>query len=179
MAPNDIKIVILGQDPYINHEIINDKKIPQADGFAFSVPKTHKPPPSLKNIFKEITNSYSDFKYKNGNLKKWVDREKIFLLNSSLTVKPHNSNSHQALWTEFTNAVIKYISDVNDKVGFILMGNFAKSKQSLIDKKHIIVTSVHPSPLSANNGFFNSKIFEIINNKLKENTISEINWNLS
>lgn len=181
LEPKNIKVVLLGQDPYINHEIINNKKIPQAEGLSFSVPKSHKKvPPSLKNIFKEIKNSYPNFNYNNGNLKKWVRREKIFLLNSALTVIPGKSNSHQKYWEEFTNNVIKYISETNENIVFILMGNNAKSKYELINnKKHIILTSIHPSPLSANRGFFGCKIFEKTNNELKKRNIKEINWSLS
>ena len=180
LSPSDIKVVILGQDPYINFEIVDDKEIPQAEGLSFSVPKSHrKIPPSLKNIFKEIKNSYPDFKYKNGNLKKWVKREKIFLLNSALTVIQGKSNSHQKYWQEFTDKVIEYISDRSENIVFILMGNNAKSKYSLIDsKKHIVLTSVHPSPLSANRGFFGCDIFKITNDKLSEKKIKPINWNL-
>lgn len=180
LPPSEIKCVILGQDPYINHEIIKDKLIPQAEGLSFSVPKSHKKiPPSLKNIFKEIKNNYPDFEYKNGNLKKWVKKEKIFLLNSALTVIPGKSNSHQKFWESFTDKIIEYISENNSNIVFILMGNNAKAKQSLIDKeKHIVITSVHPSPLSANRGFFGSQIFKIANDKLIEKKISPINWSL-
>ena len=181
LSPSDIKVVILGQDPYINFEVVDDKEIPQAEGLSFSVPKRHrKIPPSLKNIFKEIKNSYPDFKYENGNLKKWVKREKIFLLNSALTVIQGKSNSHQKYWQEFTDKVIEYISDNNENIVFILMGNNAKSKYSLIDnKKHIVLTSVHPSPLSANRGFFGCDIFKKANQQLSKRNIEEINWSLS
>lgn len=180
LSPKEIKVVILGQDPYINSEIIEGKEVPQAQGLSFSVPKSHKTiPPSLKNIFKEIKNSYPDFKHKNGNLKKWVKREKIFLLNSALTVLPGKSNSHQKFWENFTDNVIKYISDSNENVVFILMGNNAKSKYSLIDtEKHIVLTSVHPSPLSASRGFFGCDIFKKANIELSKKGIDEINWNL-
>ena len=181
LSPSDIKVVILGQDPYINFEVVDDKEVPQAEGLSFSVPKRHrKIPPSLKNIFKEIKNSYPDFKYENGNLKKWVKREKIFLLNSALTVIQGKSNSHQKYWQEFTDKVIEYISDNNENIVFILMGNNAKSKYSLIDsKKHIVLTSVHPSPLSANRGFFGCDIFKKANQQLLKRDIEEINWSLA
>ena len=133
LGPNDIKVVLLGQDPYINFELVDDKKIPQAEGLSFSVPKSHrKIPPSLKNNFKEIKNSYPDFEYTNGNLKKWSKNEKIFLLNSALTVIPGKSNSHQKYWESFTDKVIEYISKNNKNIVFILMGNNAKSKYDLI-----------------------------------------------
>ena len=180
LSPKDIKVVILGQDPYINSEIVDGKEVPQAHGLSFSVPKSHKTiPPSLKNIFKEIKNSYPDFKFKNGNLKKWVKREKIFLLNSALTVLPGKSNSHQKHWENFTDKVIEYISEQNENIVFILMGNNAKSKISLIDsEKHIVLTSVHPSPLSASRGFFGSDIFKKANLELSKREIEEINWKL-
>ena len=181
LQPSDIKVVILGQDPYINFETVDDIDIPQAEGLSFSVPKRHRNiPPSLKNIFKEIKNCYPEFKYKNGNLKKWVKREKIFLLNSALTVLPGKSNSHQKHWQEFTDKVIEYLSEETKNIVFILMGNNAKSKSSLIDNnKHIVLTSVHPSPLSANKGFFGCKIFKKANDELKKRSIEEINWNLN
>ena len=179
LSPKDIKVLLLGQDPYINFELVDGKEIPQAEGLSFSVPKSHrKIPPSLKNIFKEIKNSYPQFEYKNGNLKKWIKREKIFLLNSALTVLPGKSNSHQKYWESFTNKVIEYISKNNSNIVFILMGNNAKSKYDLISKNHIILTSVHPSPLSANRGFFGCKIFEKANEELDKKNIDKINWSL-
>lgn len=179
LAPSDIKSVILGQDPYIGYETIDGKDIPQAEGLSFSVPKSHrKIPPSLKNIFKEIKNNYSTFDYQHGNLKKWVKNEQIFLLNSALTVIPGKSNSHQKIWQDFTDNVIKYISENNKNIVFILMGNNAKSKYDLIDKKnHIILTSVHPSPLSASRGFFGCHIFKKANDELENKKIKNINWN--
>lgn len=181
VPPEQIKVVLLGQDPYIGSEIIDGKKIPQAEGLSFSVPKSHsKIPPSLLNMFKEIKSSYPDFNYENGNLKRWVKKEKIFLLNTSLTVSEGKSNSHQKYWSQFTDEVIKYISDVNELTVFILMGNNAKLKMQLIDKdKHVILTSVHPSPLSANRGFFGCKIFEKTNEELIKRGIEPINWTLN
>ena len=180
LSPKDIKVVILGQDPYINFETIENKEIPQAEGLSFSVPKKHRNiPPSLKNIFKEIKNSYPDFEFKNGNLKKWVKNEKIFLLNSALTVLPGKSNSHQKYWESFTDKVIEYISKNNENIVFILMGNNAKSKYKLINKNQIILTSVHPSPLSASRGFFGCKIFENANKELAKKEIKPINWSLA
>jgi len=178
ISPTEIKLVLLGQDPYINSEIIDNVKIPQAEGFSFSVPKSHKKiPPSLKNIYKEIKNSYPEFVFTNGNLKHWVKNEKIFLLNSSLTVIEGMSNSHQKLWSHFTNLVIKYISKVNNNTIFLLMGGNAISKSKLIDNnKHSILTCVHPSPLSAHRGFLGSKIFEKVNEVLINQDKNIINW---
>ena len=181
LSPSDIKVVLLGQDPYINFEIVDGKEIPQAQGLSFSVPKSHKKiPPSLNNMFKELKNCYPEFKYKNGNLKRWVKKEKIFLLNSALTVIPGNSNSHQKYWQDFTDKVIKYISSSQENIVFILMGNNAKSKYNLIDnKKHIVITSAHPSPLSASRGFFGSAIFKKTNDELAKRSLPIINWNLN
>lgn len=174
LGPKDIKIVLLGQDPYINSE----NNIPQACGLSFSVPKTHKTPPSLKNIFKEIKNCYPDYIIPdNGDISRWVEHEHIFLLNASLTVLEGKSNSHAKLWSNFTDKVIKYISEKNDKTVFLLMGNFAISKSTLVDtKKHKIFTCVHPSPLSANKGFFGSNVFKDINEFLQKNDKLPIYW---
>ena len=178
ISPTEIKVVLLGQDPYINSEIIDNVKIPQAEGFSFSVPENHKKiPPSLKNIYKEIKNSYPEFVFTNGNLTHWVKNEKIFLLNSSLTVIEGLSNSHQKLWSNFTNKVIKYINDINNNTIFLLMGGNAISKSKLIDNnKHSILTCVHPSPLSAHRGFLGSKIFEKVNEQLISQGKSGIVW---
>ena len=177
--PEDIKLFIMGQDPYIGYEIINEIKIPQACGLSFSVPKSHKKiPPSLQNIFKEIKNCYPDYIIpKNGSLKRWVKKEKILLLNAALTVIEGKSNSHAKLWTDFTNKLIKYISDKHNKTIFLLMGNFAINKKNLIDEnKHKIFITVHPSPLSASRGFFGCNIFKNINDYLIENNKDPINW---
>ncbi len=174
------KLVLLGQDPYINIEFIDDKYIPQAMGLSFSVPLGVKIPPSLKNIYKELKNCYPDFEIPNhGNLSRWVIEEKVLLLNSSLTVKKGVSNSHQKKWERLTDEIIINISQYNDHVVFLLLGNNAKSKQKLIDSnKHSIICGVHPSPLSANRGFFNSNIFKLVNDKFIENNQEVINWNI-
>ena len=177
--PEEIKLFIMGQDPYINYELINEIKVPQACGLSFSVPKSHKKiPPSLKNIFKEIKNCYPDYEIpKHGSLKRWVKKEKILLLNAALTVVEGKSNSHAILWSDFTNKLIKFISDKNEKTIFLLMGNFAINKKCLIDEnKHKIFTTVHPSPLSASKGFFNCNVFKNINDYLVENNQETINW---
>ena len=178
-SPEEIKLFIMGQDPYINYEMINEVKVPQACGLSFSVPKSHKKiPPSLKNIFKEIKNCYPDYEIpKHGSLKRWVKKEKILLLNAALTVSEGKSNSHAILWSDFTNKLIKFISDKNEKTIFLLMGNFAINKKCLIDEnKHKIFTTVHPSPLSASKGFFNCNVFKNINDYLVENNQETINW---
>jgi uracil-DNA glycosylase len=192
LAPSKIKLVIIGQDPYINVEIVNDKEKqlkksslitkskdfvekPQAIGYSFSVPKTHKIPPSLKNIFKEINSDYPNCKFDHGNLKKW-SKQGVFLINASLTVLPKKSNSHQALWKEFTNNVIKYLNNY-DHIIYLLMGRDAINKKYFINNNtHKIFETVHPSPLSAYNGFFGCGVFKQINDYLEENNRDVINW---
>tara|TARA_A100001015_G_scaffold321347_1_gene451631 strand:+ start:5478 stop:6179 length:702 start_codon:yes stop_codon:yes gene_type:complete len=174
----EINLVFLGQDPYINDEKHSNKIIPQAEGLAFSVPKTHKIPPSLRNIFKELKNEYEDFNIPlNGNLIRWVKEEKILLLNTALTVEKGKSNSHQSIWVDFVNDLIEYISDNGENVVFLLLGNNAKSKSKLIEEdKHVIVKGIHPSPLSANRGFFNSGIFKKVNEELLKLDKMAIKW---
>jgi uracil-DNA glycosylase len=175
--PEDIKLVIIGQDPYINEE----NNTPQAMGLCFSVPRKHKKiPPSLQNIRKEIKNCYLNqgVNYiipKHGLLKKWARKEKMLLLNSSLTVCKGKSNSHAYLWTDFTDKLIEWFSNKNKTSCFLLMGNYAKSKEKYISN-HKIFNTAHPSPLSAHNGFFNSNVFRLINDYLEEQNIDTINW---
>ena len=157
---NDIKILLLGQDPYHN--------INQAMGLSFSVPKDIKIPPSLLNIFKELKNEFPDKKYNftHGDLTKWSNKG-IFLLNSALTVIEKTPNSHQELWSWFTDQVINYIDNNRDNIIFLLLGKNAKMKKKYInDDKNHIIEGIHPSPLSAHNGFFNSNIFIKIDDKL-------------
>ena len=170
-SPKDIKLTIIAQDPYINED--NNK--PQAMGLCFSVPRSHKKiPPSLKNIRIEIKNCYPDYIIpKHGLLKKWAKREKILLLNSSLTVFKGKSNSHEYLWTNFTDKLIKWFTN-NTSSAFLLMGSYANNKAKFINNK--IFTTVHPSPLSAYSGFFKSGVFKRINNYFEDNNIEEINW---
>lgn len=178
-GPLDAKLVVIAQDPYVSTEIHDGKIVPQAMGLSFSVPKKHKKiPPSLQNIFKEIKNCYPDFNIpSHGLLKRWARKEKMLLLNSALTVIEGKSNSHANLWTNFTDKIIKYVSDKNPGCVFLLMGAFAQKKAQFIDnKKHKIFTTVHPSPLSAYNGFFGCQVFKKINEYLKENNIEEIKW---
>ena len=182
-----LKCVILGQDPYIRGYKINDNLVPQAMGLSFSVPKGIKIPPSLKNIYKELEETIPSFKKpESGNLKRWVKKEKIMLLNASLTVEEGKSNSHAKLWKPFTDNLIKYISENTKNVVFILWGNFAKSKSKLIDQeKHKIISGIHPSPLSAkynckgkSNSFFGHDYFNKTNQYLENNKIKKINWKL-
>jgi uracil-DNA glycosylase len=169
-SPADVKVVILGQDPYI--------KASQAMGLSFSVPTGEPIPPSLKNIFKELSTDIKDFKTPDsGDLTSWT-KQGVLLLNSTLTVQMGTSNSHKKYgWQTFTDAVLKYI-DVNCKnVVFILWGNDAKSKSKFIDSsKHLVLNGVHPSPLSASRGFFGGQYFSKTNDYLKANNKSEIKW---
>lgn len=170
----ECKLVILGQDPYPGYTLQDNQKIFYAEGLSFSCnPNIKKLPASLKNIFKELQNNYPNFKYKNGSLLNWAKNEKIMLLNSSLTVIEGKPNSHSKKWEEFTNKVIQKLDEESNCL-FLLMGNNAKKKMSYIKNKDRIITCVHPSPLSAYNGFFKSNIFIEINNKLEK----KINWDL-
>ena len=170
---DEVKLVFLGQDPYINSQIIDNIDTPQATGLSFSVPDKVKIPPSLNNIFKELKNEIPEYQIpNNGNLIRWVKEENILLLNTALTVLKGTSNSHQKKWENITNNVIKHISENTDNVVFLLLGNNAKSKAKFIDEdKHHIITGVHPSPLSANRGFFNSNIFIRVNEKISTDKI--------
>jgi len=168
---NEVKVVILGQDPYHGAG--------QAHGLCFSVPDGVKIPPSLRNIYKEL-NTDVDFEIpKSGNLEKWAEQG-VLLINATLTVRDSEAGSHQKKgWEIFTDNVIQTISDERENVVFILWGNYAQSKESLINTdKHLVIKSVHPSPLSASRGFFGSKPFSKTNLFLEKNGISLIDWKL-
>ena len=169
MTPyNSTKVVILGQDPYHGEG--------EANGLCFSVNKGIKMPPSLKNIFKEL---YDDLKIErtNTDLSDWA-KEGVLLLNSVLTVEKDKPASHKFIgWEEFTDAVISKVNEKEEPVVFILWGNFAKSKIPLItNKRHLILSSSHPSPFSVNYGFFGSKPFSKTNEFLKKNNQKEVSW---
>jgi uracil-DNA glycosylase len=166
----EVKVVILGQDPYHGPG--------QANGLCFSVNDGITFPPSLINIFKEIQTDLEKPFPKTGNLERWADQG-VLLLNATLTVEQSKPGSHQNQgWETFTDAVIKAVSDHKEKVVFLLWGGFAKSKVSLIDKnKHHILTSGHPSPMSANRGYwFGNKHFSKTNEFLKSKGLQEIDW---
>ena len=169
---DNVKAVILGQDPY--HEPN------QAHGLCFSVKKGVKLPPSLVNIYKEIEDDLGIKEPDCGDLTKWAN-EGILLLNTTLTVREHAANSHSKCgWAWFTDSVIKLISDNTQNVVFILWGGNARSKVPLIDgTKHYIIQSAHPSPLSAYNGFFGSKPFSKTNNYLTAHGKAPIDWDLN
>ena len=167
---DDVKIVIIGQDPYHGPN--------QANGLCFSVNDGIPFPPSLQNIFKEISSDLNRPIPTSGNLERWADQG-VLLLNATLTVRQSEAGSHQKKgWETFTDAVIRKISDEKENVIFLLWGGFAQKKASLIDsKKHLILNSGHPSPLSANRGFwFGNKHFSKANNYLKSIGKEEINW---
>src|SRR5690554_2363540 len=164
----DIKVVIIGQDPYHGPN--------QAHGLCFSVNETVKMPPSLVNIFKEIRADIGTPIPINGNLQRWAEQG-VFLLNATLSVRAHQPGSHQKNgWEKFTDAVIKKISEEREGVVFMLWGGPAKKKEKIIDgSKHLILTSGHPSPLSANRGhWFGNKHFSAANDYLIKNGVKPI-----
>lgn len=165
------RVVIIGQDPYHGEN--------EATGLSFSVANGIKIPPSLLNIYKEL-NSDLGIKIPNhGDLTSWA-KEGVLLLNSVLTVKKDVPNSHKNLgWEIFTDYIIKVLNEKESPIVFILWGNYAKSKKKLINTtKHLVIESSHPSPFSANYGFFGSKPFSKTNKFLKKNNLQEINWEI-
>jgi uracil-DNA glycosylase len=168
---NDVKVVILGQDPYHNHG--------QANGLSFSVADGVRIPPSLKNIYKELQSDIGISTPSSGNLEPWA-KQGVLLLNATLTVRAHEPGSHQKKgWEQFTNTVIQKLSEKKENLVFILWGNYAQKKIELIDdSKHYILKSVHPSPFSARNGFFGSKPFSKTNEYLTSMGKEKIDWSL-
>lgn len=168
---NDVKVVILGQDPYHG--------VGEANGLAFSVNNGIALPPSLKNIYKELNSDLGLRIPHTGDLSCW-SKEGILLLNSVLTVEKDKPASHKNLgWEKFTDAIISKVNEKEIPVVFILWGNFAKSKKNLItNPKHLVIESSHPSPFSCNYGFFGSRPFSRTNEFLKKNNIKEIDFNV-
>jgi uracil-DNA glycosylase len=168
---NDLKVVIIGQDPYHGDG--------EANGLCFSVNDDVKVPPSLRNVFREINSDFDTiFEPTSGNLERWA-RQGVLLLNNSLTVQKDLPNSHKYLnWSVFTDAVITLISKEKQNIVFLLWGNFAQKKGSKIDRdKHLVLEVGHPSPLSANQGkWFGNKHFSKTNGYLKTNGLAEIFW---
>jgi uracil-DNA glycosylase len=164
-----VKVVILGQDPYHNPG--------QAMGLSFSVPEGIKPPPSLMNIYKELNKDIGLAIPTTGDLTKWANQG-VLLLNAVLTVRENEPASHGKIgWMEFTNDVIKHLSNEKKGIVFLLWGNFDQQKQIYIDAtKHKILKAAHPSPLSAHNGFFGCKHFSLSNEYLAKNNIDPIDW---
>ena len=167
----DVKVVILGQDPYHGRG--------QAHGFSFSVKKDVPIPPSLMNIYKELNEDLGCFIPDNGNLIKWAE-EGVLLLNTVLTVREKSPNSHKNKgWEELTDRIIELLNDREKPMVFILWGANAKSKEKFItNKNHLVLKSVHPSPLSAYRGFFGSRVFSKTNRFLKANNMTEIDWQI-
>jgi uracil-DNA glycosylase len=170
LCPFDgLKVVIIGQDPYHGPG--------QAHGLCFSVKEGVDLPPSLKNIFKEINNDLGIPIPKTGDLSRWA-KQGVLLLNATLTVRAHLAGSHQKKgWETFTDEVIRNVSQKKDHVVFLLWGTYAQQKKELIDQsKHLILQSVHPSPLSASRGFFGNHHFSLTNQFLQSKGLTTINW---
>lgn len=168
-APADVRVVILGQDPYHTPGV--------ADGLAFSSLEGNPVPPSLQNIYKEIESEFGEPPLLSPDLTRWA-KQGVLLLNASLSVASGDANSHASLgWHDFTDAVIRVIDAHCDHVVFILWGNFARQKGTMIDrKKHLILESPHPSPLSAHKGFFGNGHFQKANAYLTEHGRGTIDW---
>ena len=166
---DQVKVVILGQDPYHGPG--------QANGLCFSVQEGMPFPPSLTNIFKEIKNDLGKEIPPNGSLDRWAEQG-VLLLNATLTVRAHQAGSHQKKgWEQFTDAVIEALALEQEGIVYMLWGNYAQKKASIVDQqKNLILKSVHPSPLSAHRGFFGSAHFSQANQYLKEKGLLEINW---
>jgi len=171
LAPfNEVKVVILGQDPYHGPG--------QANGLCFAVEERVALPPSLQNIFKELKVDLGEsVKHKTGDLERWA-AQGVLLLNATLTVRARSAGSHQGKgWEEFTDAAIKALSEKRENLVFILWGNYAKAKGAHIDRsKHCVIESAHPSPFSAYNGFFGSKPFTKTNRYLAEHGVGPVDW---
>ena len=168
---NDIKVVIIGQDPYFNKD--------QANGLCFSVHKKQPIPPSLKNIFTCLKNDLNSVVVNHGDLSKWANQG-VLLLNTCLTVREGKPNSHENIgWHQFTDAIIQLVSNENEGICFFLWGNYAIKKENLIDsKKHLILKTSHPSPLSAYRGFLECKHFSKANEFILNRDGNPIDWNI-
>lgn len=164
-----VKVVILGQDPYHGPG--------QAHGLSFSVPEGVALPPSLKNIYKEMTSDLGKMAPHNGDLNQWV-KQGVLLLNATLTVRAHQAGSHQNRgWETFTDAIIHRLAETKEHLVFILWGSYAQKKGAFIDpEKHLVLKAAHPSPLSAYNGFFGSKPFSQTNQYLVAHKEKPIDW---
>lgn len=170
LCPFDqVRVVLLGQDPYHGDG--------QAHGLCFSVPPGVRQPPSLQNIFKEIESDLGTPPPKDGNLERWATQG-VFLLNATLTVRAHEAGSHQGKgWEQFTDHVIKLLSDEREHLVFLLWGRYAQAKEPLIDtSKHLVLKAAHPSPFSAYAGFFGCRHFSKTNAYLEANHKPSIAW---
>lgn len=170
LCPFDqVKVVIIGQDPYHG--------LGQAHGLSFSVNENMPLPPSLKNIYQEIRSDLGIQPLSHGNLERWA-KQGVLLLNATLTVQANLAGSHQKKgWETFTDSAIKAVAEEKEHVVFLLWGNYAQQKAQYIDRtKHLVLTAVHPSPLSAHRGFFGCKHFSQTNQYLTEHGLEPINW---
>lgn len=170
LCPFDkVKVVIIGQDPYHG--------LGQAHGLSFSVNENIPLPPSLKNIYQEIRSDLGIQPLSHGNLERWA-KQGVLLLNATLTVQADLAGSHQKKgWETFTDSAIKAVAEEKEHVVFLLWGNYAQQKAQYIDRtKHLVLTAVHPSPLSAHRGFFGCKHFSQTNQYLTEHGLEPINW---
>lgn len=167
----DVKVVILGQDPYHN--------VGQAHGLCFSVKPDVEIPPSLVNIYKELHDDLGCYIPNNGYLVKWA-KQGVLMLNTVLTVRAHQANSHRGIgWEEFTNAAIRVLNEQDRPIVFILWGSPAQRKKEMLNNpKHLILEAPHPSPLSAYRGFFDSKPFSQTNAFLEKNGLTPIDWQI-
>ena len=167
----DVKVVILGQDPYHNHG--------QAHGLCFSVKPEVEIPPSLVNIYKELQSDLGCYVPNNGYLVKWA-KQGVLMLNTVLTVRAHQANSHRQMgWEEFTDAAIRILNEQDRPIVFILWGSPAQRKKAMLNNpKHLILEAPHPSPLSAYRGFFGSKPFSRTNDFLTQNGLTPIDWQI-
>ncbi|WP_298634916.1 uracil-DNA glycosylase [uncultured Umboniibacter sp.] len=171
LTPAEIKVVILGQDPYHGEG--------QAEGLSFSVPFDQKIPPSLKNIQKELTTDEQVAPVDHGHLIEWVDQG-VMLLNASLTVPLGEPGAQLTVWEGFTDEILRVLDKQDQGIVFMLWGAFAQSKAPLLDReKHLVLTAAHPSPLSAYRGFFGCRHFSQANDWLKSKGRTAINWQLS
>ncbi len=167
---DEVKVAILGQDPYHG--------VNQANGLCFAVHEGITLPPSLQNIFKEIASDLGKpIVHRSGDLERWA-KQGVLLLNATLTVRAHSAGSHQGRgWEQFTDAAVRALSDEREHIVFILWGNYAKAKGAHIDRsKHLVLESAHPSPFSANNGFFGCKHFSKANEYLAFHNETLIDW---
>jgi uracil-DNA glycosylase len=169
LSAGEVKVVILGQDPYHGFN--------QANGLAFSVNRDVPPPPSLRNIFKEIKREYPEAEFRTGELEGWA-KQGVLLLNTVLTVVEGVANSHSKKgWEELTDEIIAKVASEGRPVVFMLWGSYAQRKGAFIDRnRHCVLTAAHPSPLSADRGFFGCKHFSKTNQYFKSKGISEIEW---
>ncbi len=167
---DDVKVVILGQDPYHDDG--------QAHGLSFSVKPGIKTPPSLVNMYRELESDLGHPRPSHGNLVRWAEQG-VLMINAVLTVRAHKPNSHKSKgWEKFTNAVIKALSRRQAPMVFVLWGGYAKKKAKLVADHHAVIQGTHPSPLSARNGFFGSKPFSTINRHLADFGLEPIDWRL-